>query len=783
MNDSKISRVFTKTLLVIAIFNLPQILQAQWPANPANNLAICTSNGEQTVPKVAATSDGGCFVAWYDHRGTNYDVYIQYLDPAGVPQLGNNGLLVSNHTQDTWITDWDMAVDQNDHAILAINDIRAGGDWDIYGYSVSTDGTFNWGIDGITLSNNAYFEPTPQVMTANDGNIYFAWQQETDDGYVINVYKVSPAGQDMWIPATITLSSEFGLSIPRLAPTNDGGFLLQYLVAQGGGFPTPNHLYIQRFNASGVPQWETAGVGLNVAGGFGFAPLPNLVSDGNNGAVSFWYDSRTMQNHVYLERINGLGNVSWTRDGVLASTANELQTSPAIAFNPATSNTTVFYQTSNTGQTASGLGAQLFNAAGERQWTDNGIALVPLSTQQQYLLQAFPQSDGTAVVVYLEYVAGSAVNALLKAIKLDDQGSMVWGSTATVLASTPSSKGHLAASVRPNGTVVAAWHDDRNGNPDIFIQNVNPDGTFGSPVVQPDPTIDITSPVSDTIFHGLPIDFAMAVTDFVVGPESSGDGLIEIQVVDNSTNTLVVHSFLDSLTPFSLTTDDLLNGGEYRFKVRLTDYDSLAWVPEVADSINFTYLPPTITIISPEDSSQVCNGFLPYSFIVTDFAVGPDSGRVLVRLNGVEMDTLAHTVGDSIMIETDGWMSLSLTLINADGTDFQPFTADTVRVFVHICDGIGPEALVPERFRLEPAYPNPFNPGTTIRYSLTRTGHMEMAVYDLRGRQVAVLNSGMETAGHHQMNWQTGDLASGVYLLRLSTEGGNSATQKIVKLK
>jgi len=43
---------------------------------------------------------------------------------------------------------------------------------------------------------------------------------------------------------------------------------------------------------------------------------------------------------------------------------------------------------------------------------------------------------------------------------------------------------------------------------------------------------------------------------------------------------------------------------------------------------------------------------------------------------------------------------------------------------------------------------------------------MEMAVYDVRGRQVAVLNSGIETAGHHQMNWQTGDLASGVYLLR-----------------
>ena len=782
MNDSKISRVFTKTLLVIAIFNLPQMLQAQWPANPANNLAICTSNGEQTVPKVAATSDGGCFVAWYDHRGTNYDVYIQYLDPAGVPQLGNNGLLVSNHTQDTWITDWDMAVDQNDHAILAINDIRAGGDWDIYGYSISTDGTFNWGANGITLSNNAYFEPTPQVMTANDGNIYFAWQQETDDGYVINVYKVSPAGQDMWIPATITLSSEFGLSIPRLAPTNDGGFLLQYLVAQGGGFPTPNHLYIQRFNASGIAQWETAGVGLNVAGGFGFAPLPNLVSDGNNGAVSFWYDSRTMQNHVYLERINGLGNVSWTRDGVLASTANELQTSPAIAFNPATGNTTVFYQTSNTGQTASGLGAQLFNAAGERQWTDNGIALVPLSTQQQYLLQAFPQSDGTAVVVYLEYVAGSAVNALLKAIKLDDQGNMVWGPTATVLASTSSSKGHLAASVLPNGTVVAAWHDDRNGNPDIFIQNVNPDGSFGQPTVL-NPSLVITSPSDSTIIHSLPLDVQFNVSGFAVAPAGSGDGMIHVEVTDQTVDAVVMTTWLDSLMPVTILPEILQFEGPYKVRAMLTGYDSLAIDPVVADSINFTYQPPTLTITSPADSSYLPNGFVPYTFSVTDFPLGPDSGRVLVELDNVLVDTLFNASGDSVMIEGDGVHTLKLTLQNADGSTFSPTVRDSVNFQTFIWDDLQPEAVISQVFALLPTYPNPFNPSTTIRYNLGENDQIRLVIFDLKGRQVTVLWDGSDLAGEHSLTWNSNDVASGIYLLRLETRQGYTATQKLVKLK
>lgn len=770
-------------LLIMAILSFPQFLKAQWPVNAASNLAICTASNEQTVPKIAATSDGGCFIAWYDHRRTNYDVYIQYLNNAGIPQLGVNGLLVSSHTQETWITDWDMTVDQGDNAILAINDIRSGGDWDIYGYSISTTGTFNWGADGKALSDNTWFEPTPRVITASDGNIYFTWQQESDAGYVVNVRKVSPDGVDLWNPVMITLTSNFGLSIPRLAPTNDGGFLLQYLVAQSGGFPTPNHLYIQRYNADGMAQWQAAGVGLNTAGGFGFAPLPNLVSDGNDGAISYWYDSRTMQNHVYVQRIDSSGTVLWTSNGILASTATELQTSPALAFIPSTGNTFVFYQTSNTGQTASGVGAQMFNAEGVRQWSDDGIALVALSNQQQYLLQAAPQPDGSAVVVYLEYLAGSAINSNLKAIKVNTAGTTVWGQIATVMASTASQKGHLAATHREDGMVVAAWHDDRNGTPDIYVQNINPDGSFGAPVT-PLPAIIITSPDSGSVFHRLPIAFEVEVSDFAIAPENSGDGLMEVQVFDAANESLILSSFLDSLALFNLTTDDLSHGGDYKFKVRLADYDSSALMPEVADSIDFTYIPPTISITAPEDSAASCNGFLPYAVNVTDFEVGPDTGHIKVSFAGQPVDTLVSTDGDSILVEfADGWQTLVLSLQNADGSDFLPYTADSIHVFIFICDEIAQETGLPQRFELYPTYPNPFNPSTTIQYRLPHTSRIELTVFDMRGRQVAVLQSGIETAGLHQINWQSDHLASGVYLLRLSAKSGNVATQKIVKLK
>jgi hypothetical protein len=79
---------------------------------------------------------------------------------------------------------------------------------------------------------------------------------------------------------------------------------------------------------------------------------------------------------------------------------------------------------------------------------------------------------------------------------------------------------------------------------------------------------------------------------------------------------------------------------------------------------------------------------------------------------------------------------------------------------------------VPQRFALYPNYPNPFNPSTTIRFSLAQAGEAELAIYDLLGQRVAVLLRGTQEAGVHTVQWdgrddQGRDLASGVFLCRL----------------
>ncbi|MBK9302499.1 MAG: VCBS repeat-containing protein [bacterium] len=98
---------------------------------------------------------------------------------------------------------------------------------------------------------------------------------------------------------------------------------------------------------------------------------------------------------------------------------------------------------------------------------------------------------------------------------------------------------------------------------------------------------------------------------------------------------------------------------------------------------------------------------------------------------------------------------------------------------LHVRQGVpvsAPPAPVAGLRLLEP-YPNPFNPATTLRYDLPRSGRVELRVYDVAGRLVRTLRAGeVEAAGRREAVWDGRDdagraAAAGAYLVRLSANG------------
>ncbi len=84
--------------------------------------------------------------------------------------------------------------------------------------------------------------------------------------------------------------------------------------------------------------------------------------------------------------------------------------------------------------------------------------------------------------------------------------------------------------------------------------------------------------------------------------------------------------------------------------------------------------------------------------------------------------------------------------------------------------------------RLNQNYPNPFNPSTAITYDVQQSGVIRLSVYDVLGREVAVLVNGVQPAGSHIVNFDASAMASGLYVYRL-TSGSRSITRTMLLVK
>ena len=87
-----------------------------------------------------------------------------------------------------------------------------------------------------------------------------------------------------------------------------------------------------------------------------------------------------------------------------------------------------------------------------------------------------------------------------------------------------------------------------------------------------------------------------------------------------------------------------------------------------------------------------------------------------------------------------------------------------------------------EKLSLAPAYPNPFNPETTIAFEIPTDNEVNVAIYDVNGRLVVSLHEGMMMKGQHQITWNASQFASGVYFTRLSYNG-QYIQQKLMLVK
>ena len=273
-------------------------------------------------PSIISDGFGGAIIAWHgkDIGGDRYEVRLQRVNAAGVPQWAADGVYVCNSDLDEYV----MTSDELGGAIITWQE---GPHYtsDIYAQRLDSSGTPQWGTNGLPICTSPEFQSMPVIASDGSGGAIIAWH-DARTGKNQNVYaqKVDAAGVPQWTANGVVVSSDAGL--PTMIGDGSGGAIIAWLT---GCYSPSCDIYAQRLGGSGATLW--AGNGLAVCTAPEDQTRCVMATDGSDGAIFTWLDSRKPgPPDVYAQRMDASGSAQWATNGIAVCAGVEHPFDPAI---------------------------------------------------------------------------------------------------------------------------------------------------------------------------------------------------------------------------------------------------------------------------------------------------------------------------------------------------------------------------------------------------------------------------------------------------------------------
>ncbi|MFA4949035.1 MAG: hypothetical protein WC674_11105, partial [Candidatus Krumholzibacteriia bacterium] len=201
-------------------------------------------------------------------------------------------------------------------SLLAISAVAAGG------------ARAAWIEDGMAVAPPpGYIQIYPSIASDGNGGAIIAWEDGRNGGYYdIYAQRLDAYGMPLWTAGGVAVCSDAGYQQRALVVSDGaGGAIVAWMDQRSGG----THIYAQRLDADGNALWTANGVPVYT--GAYWPSYINMTSDGHNGAIFAWNDTRTGVDKVYAQRIGGNGSAVWTANGVAVSSSTGTQYIPVIA--------------------------------------------------------------------------------------------------------------------------------------------------------------------------------------------------------------------------------------------------------------------------------------------------------------------------------------------------------------------------------------------------------------------------------------------------------------------
>lgn len=459
---------------------------ADWPDNPATNLAICTAANAQGNVDLVTDGRGGAIVVWGDGRNAvNTDAYAQHVLASGSvdPAWVGNGNVLCTATGSQALPK--ALSDGAGGAFVFWPDFRrAGFGADVYGSHVLASGQMDpaWPADGLPVCLADSTQSVSAVCGDGAGGAFVVWwdwrnglDRDVYMHHVLPIGSVDPTWPVNGLAVCVATGDQLG---PRLVPDGNGGVL----VVWGDSRTDVSDVYAQHVLASGSidPAWPLSGLAVSAL--TGAQQLPDLVGDGAGGAFVVWQDGRSGTSaDIYSQHllVTGVFDPGWPADGRALCTAPGEQANPRVI---ATADGEAIACWMDARGASRDIYASSVHGSGG-SWPLDGRALCTAVGNQEYP-SAVADGTGGAIVCWRDRRAGPLDIYAGHVLGTGDVDP-AWPVNGSALSTAASDQQIPVAVADGAGGAIVAWQDMRwsTAYPDIYAQRVQANGQLGGTVV------------------------------------------------------------------------------------------------------------------------------------------------------------------------------------------------------------------------------------------------------------------------------------------------------------
>ena len=298
------SKVLTLVFFLISVILMisPNII-----AYSCNKRIICDKPNWQWQHSLCSDGEGGALVSWADNRsGLGYDIYAQKIDINGLFAWNTEGIAVCTEMADQ--TSTKICSDGEGGAIVIWSDYRNGSD--LYAQRIDTTGNLLWNASGKFVSSAGYCH---QICSDSQGGAVFTWKES----YNLYTQRINSNGTVMWDSNGVVICNATKKQDELQFFCDDYGTSFftwtDYRVDDDTMMLTGTDIYAQKVDIDGNVQWQLNGTPICAREGIQW--LPQICTDGTDGAIINWVDADTFQ--CFAQRINSTGDGQWGANGTV----------------------------------------------------------------------------------------------------------------------------------------------------------------------------------------------------------------------------------------------------------------------------------------------------------------------------------------------------------------------------------------------------------------------------------------------------------------------------------